>query len=94
MCGRFTLATPASSLQKHFQLDTAPELPFRYNVAPTQNVTANRVDGSLRVLSLLRWGLIPHWADDPKSVTDSSTFAPIPSPRNLRSEPRSNNADA
>src|SRR5881394_3747162 len=66
MCGRFTLATPAKSLQKHFQLDAVPELPFRYNIAPTQNVAAVRVGRLGRALSLLRWGLIPHWADDPK----------------------------
>jgi putative SOS response-associated peptidase YedK len=29
-------------------------------------VAAVRFDGSHRVLSLMRWGLIPHWADDPK----------------------------
>lgn len=66
MCGRYTMATPGQSLKKHFQLDTVPELPFRYNIAPTQNVAAVRATGSGRELSLLRWGLIPHWADDPK----------------------------
>jgi hypothetical protein len=61
MCGRFTLATPAKSLKEHFKLDAIPELPLRYNISPTQNVAAIRDTAKGRTLSLLRWGLIPHW---------------------------------
>lgn len=41
-------------------------LPLEFNIAPTQMVTAVRVarDGR-RELCQLRWGLVPHWADDP-----------------------------
>jgi putative SOS response-associated peptidase YedK len=39
----------------------------RYNVAPTQGVAAVRLDPATakRRLDLLRWGLVPAWADDP-----------------------------
>jgi putative SOS response-associated peptidase YedK len=45
-------------------LDWAP----RYNVAPSQDVPVIGQDVALpvRSLSLMRWGLIPFWAKDPK----------------------------
>jgi hypothetical protein len=48
------------------EVDT-PELPIRWNVAPTQPVYAvigHR--GGARALSALRWGLVPHWASGPR----------------------------
>lgn len=67
MCGRFTLRTPAADLARLFHLPV-PELPPRYNIAPTQDVAAIRSDarGEHREFALLRWGLVPFWADDPK----------------------------
>ena len=45
-----------------------PNLPPRYNVAPTQNVPIVRrpKDTDGRELVLARWGLIPSWAKDTK----------------------------
>jgi putative SOS response-associated peptidase YedK len=68
MCGRFTLRTPTKDIVKAFGLTDAPDLKPRYNIAPTQQVAAIRLDpetGS-RKLSMFRWGLVPSWADDPK----------------------------
>ena len=67
MCGRFTLRTPAKDIVKMFGLIEAPELKPRYNIAPTQQIVAIKLDpeSGTRQLSLLRWGLIPSWADDP-----------------------------
>ena len=50
-----------------FGLADAPELKPRYNIAPTQQIAAIKLDpeSGTRKLSLLRWGLIPSWADDP-----------------------------
>jgi putative SOS response-associated peptidase YedK len=70
MCGRFTLKTPATVLIEHFGLSTA--LPRqrelfepRYNIAPTQDVTAIRATPeSEREAVSLRWGLIPSWTKD------------------------------
>ena len=68
MCGRFTLRTPAKELMKAFRLAEAPDLMPRYNVAPTQQVAAIRLnpETGTRQLSMFRWGLVPSWADDPK----------------------------
>jgi putative SOS response-associated peptidase YedK len=67
MCGRYTLSTPGDLIAELFDLTEVPEVGARYNVAPTQEVAAVRVDdeGGPRRLVHLRWGLIPHWADDP-----------------------------
>ena len=67
MCGRFTLSTPAQTLQKLFDLPDVPELPQRYNIAPSEALATVRVpEGKAqRELTFLRWGLIPPWADDP-----------------------------
>jgi putative SOS response-associated peptidase YedK len=66
MCGRFTLRTPASVLVSQFALDLGLQLPLRYNIAPTQQVAVIRSADGARQLAMMKWGLIPSWADDPK----------------------------
>jgi putative SOS response-associated peptidase YedK len=67
MCGRYTLATPVSKLAEQFGFDdSSVEIPPSYNVAPTQSVAAVLEEGGRRRLEVLRWGLIPPWADDPQ----------------------------
>lgn len=66
MCGRFTLVTPAGRLAEAFGLsDVPPEIPPSYNVAPGGEIAAILADGDARRLEMLRWGLVPSWADDP-----------------------------
>ncbi len=66
MCGRYTLLARPEDLQEQFELAEVPFLPPRYNVAPTQQVAAVRCSAGKegRELVLLRWGLIPSWAED------------------------------
>lgn len=66
MCGRFTLRTPAHVLAQFFGVIDVPDFSPRYNIAPTQNVLAVRLnDQHHREFVQLHWGLIPSWADDP-----------------------------
>lgn len=66
MCGRYTLSTPVGALAEEFGLGGAlPDLPASYNIAPTQEVPAILGNDGGRRLEMLRWGLIPAWADDP-----------------------------
>ncbi|HEX2163312.1 MAG TPA: SOS response-associated peptidase [Thermoanaerobaculia bacterium] len=69
MCGRYTLTVPAEVVAELFALDEVPELAPRYNIAPTQEAPVIRLDPRpdppRRRLHLLRWGLVPYWADDP-----------------------------
>lgn len=66
MCARYTLKSTADVLQQEFELPELPELPPRYNIAPTQAVLAIREsDAGVREATFLHWGLIPSWAKDP-----------------------------
>ncbi|MCA3749441.1 MAG: SOS response-associated peptidase [Rubrobacter sp.] len=66
MCGRYTLVTPVEELAERFGVEgRLPELPPSYNVAPGRGVAAVVAEGGRRRLEVLRWGLVPPWADDP-----------------------------
>jgi putative SOS response-associated peptidase YedK len=67
MCGRFTLQAPADLLADLFGLPALFELKARFNIAPTQDVAAVRVDPieAERELTMMRWGLVPFFARDP-----------------------------
>jgi len=68
MCGRFTLTDPDADLAEQFNLPEVPDVQPRYNIAPTQPVAAVRLNtrSGQRELVMLRWGLIPSWAQDPE----------------------------
>lgn len=67
MCGRFILSVEAESIENVFGIKI--DLPFfgpRYNIAPGQNVPVIRKGPEKREFSMMRWGLVPHWAKDMK----------------------------
>jgi putative SOS response-associated peptidase YedK len=65
MCGRYTLSTPGEMVAELLDLESAPELAPRFNIAPTQESVVARVSSERRRLELLRWGLVPYWAAEP-----------------------------
>jgi putative SOS response-associated peptidase YedK len=65
MCARFTLFASGDDLTEAFQLAEVPTLFPRYNIAPTQPVAVVRSSPEgAREFRLLRWGLVPSWAQD------------------------------
>lgn len=91
MCGRYATTRTAVDLTRLFDAedDTAESLAPDYNLAPTDPAPIVRVSASHggRVLSVARWGLVPPWADDPRTglktinarsetLTTSRLFAP------------------
>jgi putative SOS response-associated peptidase YedK len=71
MCGRFTLRVPLTVLAQQFDFAVEPTKPAigpRFNIAPTQDLPAVRIQeaGGPRRLTMLHWGLIPTWAKDTK----------------------------
>ncbi|MGG4104473.1 SOS response-associated peptidase [Paenibacillus lautus] len=67
MCGRFTLTVTWEELMTRYLIDPESVSPFhipRYNIAPTQMVTAIINDGSTNRIGQLQWGLVPSWAKD------------------------------
>lgn len=66
MCGRFTLAVDARTIQETFPwLQVPEEITPRYNIAPSQPIAAVPNDGENKIDHFI-WGLIPSWAKDPK----------------------------
>jgi putative SOS response-associated peptidase YedK len=84
MCGRYTLHTRLNQLLQQFAVEAREggitplwdDRP-RYNIAPTQQVPIIRQIDGHRELSMVRWGLVPPWADPEK---------PLPMMNNARSE--------
>lgn len=68
MCGRFTQTASPEVIAEQFQLKERPLFTARYNIAPSQSVAAIWITpgASTRACVLLRWGLIPSWATNPK----------------------------
>ncbi|MBB6735841.1 SOS response-associated peptidase [Cohnella zeiphila] len=68
MCGRYTITVTLEELMAYYFAEQAaiPAWEPRYNVAPGQPVPAVIQGGSRNRLGLLKWGLVPPWADDPK----------------------------
>jgi SOS response associated peptidase (SRAP) len=66
MCGRFSQTATPEIIAHQFEIDAPPLFKPRYNIAPSQNIAAIRIepDTTTRKLVLLRWGLIPSWATD------------------------------
>jgi putative SOS response-associated peptidase YedK len=71
MCGRYASFLPAEALRALFQtVNPTPNWEPTWNMAPTRNAPVVRLHPETRArhLDLLRWGLVPHWAKDPKAV--------------------------
>ncbi len=66
MCGRFTQKVPWEKVKKEFAAEAAESNLFkpRYNIAPMQIVPIVRDSSNDRIISELKWGLVPLWAKD------------------------------
>jgi putative SOS response-associated peptidase YedK len=70
VCGRYSLTGPDPSvLRERFPIGESVEIRQRFNVAPGDDVLTVTTDreGAPRG-DVLRWGLVPHWAKDPKTL--------------------------
>lgn len=87
MCGRYTLLASWHELSALFNLKKSEPLNIkaRYNIAPTQHAPLIRLGKIGPKLSMVRWGLVPHWVDKPsakyslinarlESVTEKASF--------------------
>lgn len=67
MCGRFTQERPTSDLAEIFEAEDLVDAPGgRFNVAPTDDAAVVVERETRRAVTAFRWGLIPHWATDPR----------------------------
>ena len=83
MCGRFSITGDLDFYVEYFGVDDVltESLESSWNVAPTDPVyTIAKRDGQ-RQLGSMKWGLVPHWAPDAKSIhinARSETIATSP----------------
>ena len=86
MCGRYAAFLPAEAIVALFRTSgPVPNWAPTWNMAPTRDAPVVRLhpESKERRLDLLRWGLLPHWAKDAKSVRQpinarSETLATAP----------------
>lgn len=67
MCGRFALKAKSERVKAEFKAAVLPGTAGfeRFNIAPSQMISAVLNNESERVLTQLKWGLVPSWAKDP-----------------------------
>lgn len=68
MCGRFTLKAQPERIKAEFKAAVLPEAAGfeRFNIAPSQMIDAVLNQEKERVVTRLKWGLVPSWAKDPE----------------------------
>lgn len=67
MCGRYSLFANGENLAERFDFDIEDfEWVERYNIAPSQHVLAIVNSQTGNRAGMLKWGLVPSWAKDPK----------------------------
>lgn len=66
MCGRFVLTTSPRELARIYRFADYPEMPPRYNIAPTQPIAVVRHEQGQPHFRLMRWGFTPAWVKDPR----------------------------
>jgi putative SOS response-associated peptidase YedK len=68
MCGRYTNTAGVEELNDRFSVPFPSEGTHRFNIAPTEEVLAIVAPKGEPEARLLRWGLIPPWAEDLKTA--------------------------
>ena len=74
MCGRYRLSRRKQLVEEYFDtVSGEEEWTPRYNIAPTQPVPVVRQHPKepIRQISIMRWGLIPHWSKDASSAAST-----------------------
>ncbi|MBK9247142.1 MAG: SOS response-associated peptidase [Ignavibacteria bacterium] len=66
MCGRFTQFKKLDEFAERFDVEVPDDmLHERYNAAPTQDLPVIIIEREKKKIELMKWGLIPAWADSP-----------------------------
>lgn len=71
MCGRYATLLPPDAMRALFRtVNPPPNFAPTWNMAPSRPAPVVRLHPQTRErhLDLLTWGLVPHWAKDPKAT--------------------------
>jgi len=64
MCSRYFLDADGNVIAYTFSVPLNEQVRRRFNIAPTQEAPVVRLAAGGREMAMLRWGLIPPWAND------------------------------
>jgi len=83
VCGRFSITGDLDFYAEYFGVDDVLTDPLEksWNVAPTDDVYVLAEREGRRQLGAMKWGLVPHWAKDTRSIqinARSETVATTP----------------
>jgi putative SOS response-associated peptidase YedK len=83
VCGRFSITGDLDFYAEYFGVDEVLTDPLdkSWNVAPTDDVYVIAERNGQRQLDAMKWGLVPHWAKDTRSIqinARSETVATTP----------------
>lgn len=68
MCSRYDLTSPPEAVRAYFGYVDAPNFPARSLIVPTEPIPVVLLDETgRRRFRLMRWGLLPSFAKDPKA---------------------------
>lgn len=70
MCGRFATTGDLDFYGEYYGVDaiTTESIDPSWNVAPTDESYVVAEHDNQRLIGCMRWGLVPHWAKDTKSI--------------------------
>lgn len=70
VCGRFSITGDLDFYAEYFGVDEVRAGPIEpsWNVAPTDEVLVVAERDHVRSLGSMKWGLVPHWAKDERSI--------------------------
>ncbi len=73
MCGRYVLADALSVLVAQFDAELDRDVVGRefrpnYNVAPSVSIPVITSESGVRLLTQVRWGIVPKWSKTPSTL--------------------------
>lgn len=79
MCGRFSITGDLDFYAEYFGVEEVITQPLEksWNVAPTDPVYVISERDGHRALGSMRWGLVPHWAKDNRSIHINSRLESV-----------------
>jgi putative SOS response-associated peptidase YedK len=86
MCGRFSITGDLDFYAEYLGVDDVVGDPLgkSWNVAPTDDVYVVAERDGRRLLGSMRWGLVPHWAEDTRSIQINARAETVSTKRMFR----------
>ena len=71
MCGRYVIFSAPEAIRALFRYGEQPNIPPRYNIAPTQPIPIVRLVDGKQSFALMRWGPVAVLGRGPEDISTS-----------------------